>query len=116
MRHRQLPRLRLRAGVRGDLQQTASERAVEADLAAGRGQAGDREPPLGERAGLVETDRVDPAEGFERAGRAHQDAMAGQPAGGRELRHGRDQRQPLGDGGNGDGDARRHRLAQLDAA
>ena len=67
------------------------------------------QPVLGQRAGLVEADGVDPAQRLQHPRAAHDRAAAGQPAGGGLLGDGRDQRQPLGHGGDRDRHARPRR-------
>ena len=99
-------------GRRGEAQQAV---LVEVALGADRHQPGHPQPVLGQRAGLVEADGVHPAQRLEHPGAADDGAAAGQPPGGGLLGDRRHQRQPLGHGGDGDGEARAHRLAQRPA-
>ena len=64
------------------------------------------QPVLRQRAGLVEADGVHPAQRLQHPGAAHDGAAAGQPPGGGLLGDRRDQRQPLGHGGDRDRHAR----------
>lgn len=72
------------------------------------GQRRDTHPVLRQRAGLVEADRVDRAEVFDRIESAREDLALLQRAHARCQQAGRDGRQPLGDCRN----AQRHRGAQ----
>ena len=73
------------------------------------------DPSLGQGAGLVEAQHVDPAERLDRARVADQDVAARQPPGGRELADRGDQRQPLGHGRDGQADAGAECVAQRSA-
>jgi hypothetical protein len=77
-----------------------------------RHQPDHAQPVLGQRAGLVEADGVDPTERLQHPRVAHHGPAPRQPARSGLLRDGRDQRQPLGDRGDGDGDARLDGLLQ----
>jgi hypothetical protein len=70
------------------------------------------EPILGQRAGLVEAHRVDPAERLEHARAAYDGPAPGEPARGGLLCDRRDERQPLRHGGDRHRDARSDRLPQ----
>lgn len=88
------------------------EQFVLAAVVRQRDEPDDAQPVLRQGAGLVEADGVDAAERLQHPGAAHHRTAPGEPPGGGLLGDRRDQRQPLGDGGDGDRQPGRHRLPQ----
>ena len=93
----------VRVGRRPPRRPAASRSTSSSGVPSWGGHEADHaQPVLGQRAGLVEADGVDPAERLQHPRAAHDGAAAGQPPRGGLLGDRRDQRQPLGHRGDGD--------------